>query len=115
MDMLLSLARPYMTLRLNSRVTTVDPQEGKVTLENGNVILADLIIGADGIKSLVRDTVARGPPMPTGHASYHAVISTKGMISDPILKALVDRGEMTGWMGPSKHIMAYCIVRIFPT
>jgi salicylate hydroxylase len=37
------------------------------------------------------------------------------MISDPILKPLVDRGEMTGWMGPGKHIMAYCIVRIFPT
>jgi salicylate hydroxylase len=53
--------------------------------------------------------------VPTGHAAYRAVISTKGMISDPILKPLVDRGEMTGWMGPGKHIMAYCIVRIFPT
>ncbi|KAJ7859502.1 hypothetical protein B0H14DRAFT_2506642 [Mycena olivaceomarginata] len=112
MDMLLDLARPYMTLRLNSRVIAVDPQEGKVTLENGDVILADLIVGADGIKSLVRDAVAGGPPsppVPTGHAAYRAVISTKGMISDPILKPLVDRGEMTGWMGPGKHIMAYCI------
>jgi salicylate hydroxylase len=97
-----------MTLKLNSRVVSVDAQEGKVTLESGEIISnsADLIIGADSIKCIVRDAVARGPPTPpapTGHAAYRAVISTKDMISDPMLKPLVDRTEMTIWMGPGKH------------
>jgi 2-polyprenyl-6-methoxyphenol hydroxylase-like FAD-dependent oxidoreductase len=74
-----------MTLKLNSRVVSVDAQEGKVTLESGEIISnsADLIIGADSIKCIVRDAVARGPPTPpapTGHAAYRAVISTKDMI-----------------------------------
>jgi salicylate hydroxylase len=111
--MLLDLAKSYMTLKLNSRVVSVEPQEGKVTLENGEVISGDLLIGADGIKSIVRDAVAGGrpkSPVPTGHAAYRAVISTKDMISDPDLKPLIDQAEMISWMGPGKHIIGYCIV-----
>ncbi|KAJ7920819.1 hypothetical protein B0H13DRAFT_2249664 [Mycena leptocephala] len=92
-SMLLDLAKSYMTLKLNSRVVSVEPQEGKVTLENGEVISGDLLIGADGIKSIVRDAVAGGPPkspVPTGHAAYRAT-------------------EMISWMGPGKHIIGYCI------
>ncbi|KAJ7808880.1 hypothetical protein B0H14DRAFT_2868506 [Mycena olivaceomarginata] len=64
----------------NSRVVSVDAQEGKVTLER--------------------------------HAAYRTVISTKDMIdSDPMLKPLVDRTEMTIWMGPDKHtIHRWCVL-----
>jgi salicylate hydroxylase len=46
----------------------------------------------------------------TGDAAYRAVIPTEKMMNDPELRALVENPEMTGWMGPNKHIMAYCIV-----
>ncbi|EPQ57084.1 FAD/NAD P-binding domain-containing protein [Gloeophyllum trabeum ATCC 11539] len=109
--LLFDLATPFMNLRLSSRVVAVDPTIPTVTLMSGEVIKTDLIIGADGIKSLVREVVVGGPdkPVPTGDAAYRAIISTKPMIKDPLLKPLVDTPEMCGWMGPDKHIMAYCI------
>jgi salicylate hydroxylase len=110
--MLLTLASPFMTLRINSKVIAVDPLCPSVTLESGEVIGADLVIGADGIKSTVREVVIGRPdkPVPTGDAAYRAIIPASEMLKDPDLKDLVDFPEMTGWFGPRKHIVAYCMV-----
>jgi salicylate hydroxylase len=96
---------------LNSRVVSVDPAAPSLTLESGEVVHADVIIGADGVKSILREVVVGGPdkPTPTGDAAYRAIIPTSEMIKDPDLKPLVDYPEMTGWMGPGRHIMAYNI------
>ncbi|KAJ6618774.1 FAD/NAD(P)-binding domain-containing protein [Mycena sp. CBHHK59/15] len=111
LDMLFKLASPYMTLFLNSRVVSLDPHLGQVTLESGIIFRGDIIFGADGVKSAVREIVVGHPdkPMPTGDAAYRAIIPTSEMIKDPDLKPLVDYPEMTGWIGPGRHIMAYCI------
>jgi salicylate hydroxylase len=101
-----------MTLRLNSRVISVDATCPSVTLQTGEVIYADLVIGADGVKSIVREAVLGGPskPVPTGDAAYRAVIPTNSMLSDPDLKVLVDTPEFLTWMGPDRHIVGYNIV-----
>lgn len=44
-------------VRRNALVTQVDPLGASVTLSNGEIINADLIIGADGYESLVREVV----------------------------------------------------------
>ncbi|KAL3495040.1 hypothetical protein BJX62DRAFT_246391 [Aspergillus germanicus] len=46
-------------VRYGTRVIDVDVDEGSLTLENGEVAKADLIIAADGIKSLVRGAVVQ--------------------------------------------------------
>lgn len=101
-----------MNLRLNSRVVSVDPTHPSVTLQTGEVVYADLIIGADGVKSTVREAVTGGPSKPTytGDAAYRAVIPTDRMLPDPDLRALVDTPEFVTWMGPSRHIVGYSIV-----
>ncbi|KAJ7094215.1 hypothetical protein C8R44DRAFT_952015 [Mycena epipterygia] len=112
LEMLHSLAAPYMTLRLASKVVSIDPHAVKVILENGDMITGDLIIGADGIKSVVRETVVGGPakpPIHTGDSAYRAIIPTAAMLADPDLTFLVENGEMVSWMGPEKHIIGYCI------
>jgi salicylate hydroxylase len=111
--MLFNIALPFMTLRLDSKVVSLEPSGPSLTLESGEVIAADVIIGADGIKSTVRETVVGGPdkPVPTGDAAYRAIVPTSEMLNDPDLKELVDCPEMTGWLGPNKHVVAYCIVR----
>ncbi|KAF7366395.1 FAD/NAD(P)-binding domain-containing protein [Mycena sanguinolenta] len=111
LDMLVKLASPYMTLFLNSRVVSVDPGIGELTLESGRRFRADVILGADGVKSMVREIVIGRPdkPIHTGDAAYRAVIPTSEMVKDPDLKPLVDHPEMTGWIGPGRHIMGYCI------
>ncbi|KAJ5119108.1 FAD/NAD(P)-binding domain-containing protein [Penicillium atrosanguineum] len=54
------------TIQVASRVTSCDPVEGNVTLESGEVLTADVIIGADGIA--LRKYVLNDEPaaMPTG-------------------------------------------------
>ncbi|KAJ7481761.1 hypothetical protein FB451DRAFT_136739 [Mycena latifolia] len=111
LDMLFKLASPYMTLFLSSRVASLDPNLGEVTLESGQTFRGDVILGADGVKSMIREVVVGRPdkPIPTGDAAYRAIIPTSEMAKDPDLKPLVDHPEMTGWIGPGRHIMAYCI------
>ncbi len=110
--LLFDLAAPYMTLRLKSNVVGVDPDAPSVTLGTGEVVHGDLIIGADGVKSLVQRVVLghTNPAEPTGDAVYRAIVPSHLLLADPELRELVDVPEMTGWMGPRRHIMAYNIV-----
>lgn len=109
---LYDLAAPFMTLRLKATVVGVDPNTPSVTLASGEVVRGDLIIGADGVKSLIQGVVLghTNPAEPTGDAAYRAIIPSHLLLNDPDLKGFVDVPEMTGWMGPGRHIMAYSIV-----
>ncbi|KAF8058625.1 hypothetical protein FPV67DRAFT_1565476 [Lyophyllum atratum] len=109
--LLLDLATPYMTLRLNSRVLTVEPSTPFVVLESGDIIRTDLVIGADGVKSTLRDLVdsENDNPLATGDAAYRATIPTSAMLLDPDLKCFVDEAEANVWMGPNRHVVGYCI------
>ncbi|KAJ6571294.1 hypothetical protein B0H19DRAFT_1208878 [Mycena capillaripes] len=81
------------------------------TLKSGETFRADVILGADGIKSIVREVVVGGPdePILTGDAAYRAIIPTSEMCKDLALKALVDYPEMIVWVGPARHVIGYCI------
>ncbi|THV05218.1 FAD/NAD(P)-binding domain-containing protein [Dendrothele bispora CBS 962.96] len=112
-DMLFSLAKPFMDLRLNSKVMSVDPHGPVVVLETGSRIPADLVIGCDGIKSMVRNHVLgheRLPlAVPTGDVAYRAIVPTEAMMSDPDLRYLVENPGITCWIGPGKHLVGYCM------
>ena len=110
--LLFDLAAPNMTLRLKSTVVAVDPEAPSLTLASGEVIHGDLILGADGVKSYVQQIVLGrvNPAQPTGDAAYRAIIPTSVMLEDPELRPFVETPEMTAWMGPGTHLMAYNIV-----
>ncbi|OBZ73032.1 3-hydroxybenzoate 6-hydroxylase 1 [Grifola frondosa] len=109
--LLYDLAAPVMDLRLNATVVSVDPDAPSLTLASGETVHGDLIIGADGVKSLVQQVVLGrvNPAQPTGDAAYRAIIPTSYLRSQPDLKSLAEVPEMTGWMGPRRHIMGYNI------
>ncbi|KAF8176118.1 FAD/NAD(P)-binding domain-containing protein [Mycena galopus ATCC 62051] len=48
---------PPVQLLLDSKVAACDPETGTVTLSSGEVIHADVVIGADGIHSVVRTSI----------------------------------------------------------
>ncbi|KAJ7683664.1 FAD/NAD(P)-binding domain-containing protein [Mycena rosella] len=48
---------PPVQLHLGSRVLECDFENGTVTLENGDTIHADLVIGADGLHSVIRTSI----------------------------------------------------------
>ncbi|KAG9101951.1 hypothetical protein FRC06_002463 [Ceratobasidium sp. 370] len=100
-----------VTIRLSSHVKFINPSKPSLALSTGEVVYCDLIVGADGVKSMIREVVVGAPdrPRPTGDAAYRAIIPAEKMVGDPQLKELLDRPEMTAWMGPERHVMGYCI------
>lgn len=112
--MLYDLAKPHITFRSGSRVTSIDPSTPSVTLASGEKITADVIIGADGIRSVVRDVVVGHPQKVkyTGDSAYRFMIPVEDMLSDPDLEPLVEKLSL--WAGPQKFVVAYGIVKLPP-
>ncbi|KAJ3011670.1 hypothetical protein NUW54_g2099 [Trametes sanguinea] len=92
--LLFDLAAPFMTLRLKSTVVSVDPEAPSVTLASGEVVHGDLIVGADGVKSMIQRVVLghTNPAEPTGDAVYRAIIPTEYLLNDPELKPAAYHG-----------------------
>ena len=104
---------------LGSTVSVVQPDPAvaggpSVTLASGEVLYADLIVGADGVKSTLRKAVVGSDDRltPTGNAAYRAVLPTDLILKDPKLRPFVETPEMTAWMAPGRHLMAFCIVSL---
>ncbi|TIU44518.1 MAG: FAD-dependent monooxygenase, partial [Mesorhizobium sp.] len=56
-DALVNRARALgVDISVNSEAVAADP-EGRLTLQTGEVLEADLIVGADGVGSKVRDSI----------------------------------------------------------
>ena len=116
--LLYDLVAPHATILLGSAVAAcdADPVLPSITLKSGEVMKADLIVGADGVKSYLQQVVS-GKPTPaeaTGDAAYRATIPTSLMMQDPELREFVEHPQMVGWMAPGRHLMAYPIVRPSP-
>lgn len=107
-----ALALDNVELRENSIVTGVEFNPASVTLADGTVVRGDVVIGADGIKSTVRDHLLNNlslKPIPTGDAAYRIMLPRSVMDNDPDLKELIDEPQATRWLGPGRHIIAYPI------
>ena len=98
----LASALPDDTLRLDSTVTDVDPSEPAITLADGTVLHADLVVGADGTHSAVREaTVGDAPARFSGMSAYRALI--------PLEPG--DDLSVRAWLGPGRHLVAYPVGR----
>ncbi|KAK7056302.1 hypothetical protein VNI00_002855 [Paramarasmius palmivorus] len=114
LHMLHDIATPFMELKLGCRVVAVNTETTTVLLDSGHELSGDLIIGADGNRSLVRKAVATGfadqpESLPTGDMAYRATIPLHLIIDDAELRALVSPPQIHCWMGPDRHIVGYCI------
>jgi salicylate hydroxylase/6-hydroxynicotinate 3-monooxygenase len=95
-------AIPEGTIELDKQLTGVEPGPGgsKLLFAEGGTAEADLVIGADGIHSRVRE-ILLGPdrPLETGRVAYRATFPA-ALLSHPV-------GECTKWWGPDRHIVIY--------
>lgn len=95
------------------RVVRVDVETTTVILETGEKYTADLIIGADGIRSRVRDTAVVTEevvaPLPSSNCAYRATIPRDVMLADPVISHLMTDVNSNCWIGYRRHIMAYPI------
>ena len=94
---------------MGCRVQQYDFDAPSVTLESGEVMEADLVVCADGIKSAVRDRINRKPlpPQDTGDVAYRILVPSAPMLADPEMAVLVLEPWAVHWMGPEGHAVGY--------
>jgi 2-polyprenyl-6-methoxyphenol hydroxylase-like FAD-dependent oxidoreductase len=95
---------PMAIIHLNRKLTGLDQKASRVTMSfaDGSRETADLVIGADGVHSLVRDLMV-GPdtPIHRGRIAYRAVFPSKRMSGRDI------GPSRTKWWGVDRHIVIY--------
>jgi salicylate hydroxylase len=97
------------TIRTKARVLNVEPsfevESATVFLENGESHTVDLVVGADGINSRLREIMLgrEDPPILTGDLAYRLLLSTKDMLKDPELASFVTDPQVNYWLGPNAH------------
>ncbi|EED13682.1 monooxygenase, putative [Talaromyces stipitatus ATCC 10500] len=114
-------------LHVSSRVTHCDCEDGVVYTESGQTFQSDLIIGADGIKSVVRDSIlgTKVPALRTGHSAYRMILPVYKLLTE--CKAFCDVVDPTASyttmimahnrrmiMGPARNGSVYSIVAMVP-
>lgn len=105
-DILLAAVRADSRVHVNSGQAvqgfTQGPNEVTLQRASGPAVEGDLLIGADGLWSRVREQcLADGAPRATGHLAYRALLSQKD------LPAALRSQEVTAWLGPGLHVVHY--------
>ncbi|MDF9751856.1 NAD(P)/FAD-dependent oxidoreductase [Arthrobacter sp. ES3-54] len=99
---------PEGMVQLGHKLETIEDQGGRsvLTFTNGTTVEADLVVAADGIKSVVREQLFsdKGPVFSGEHA-YRAVISADdahGLVVDDNLRMYIGKGTKV-YLLPLRH------------
>lgn len=82
--------------------------EAGIVLDNGDKVTADVVIGADGVRSKARELVLGyvDKPKASGYAIFRAWFTNKDMLADPETRRFVENGDtFQGWIGPDVHFL----------
>ena len=99
-------ARTNVTMKFSTHVVAVEPGESSsvVLFSDGSSQTFDIVIGADGIHSVVRPCVGGiDKPRFSGSAAYRALVPRSAVEDLPI--------DVTNRMGPDRHVVSYFIGR----
>lgn len=100
------------TLHVNKRVTDIDFDKSTVTTHDGTVYSSDLILGCDGLKSVTRKHFlgeADLGPRETPFCAYRSTVPMDLLLADPELRPLVEKADLSLWVGEQRHVMSYPI------
>ena len=105
---ILSDALGGVGLHLGHRLTNLVDHGDTIGLEfaNGRFAQADLVIGADGVRSVVRRFVTGGED-----AVYSGTSAFRGIVPAGRLPSLPNPQALQFWMGPNAHLLHYAIGR----
>jgi salicylate hydroxylase len=103
---ILSCAFGGAELHLGHQLANLVDQGDTIGLEfaNGRFVEADLVIGADGVRSVVRRFVTGGDD-----TVYSGTSAFRGIVPVNRLPSLPNPQALQFWMGPSAHLLHYVI------
>ncbi len=91
-------------IRLNCRVTGFEESGDsvKLRLADGTIVQGDLLVGADGLKSVIsQQIVGNVPATYTGDAAWRITVPVECLPQN-----FMDQVMMV-WMGPGRHVVTY--------
>ncbi|KZT25113.1 FAD/NAD(P)-binding domain-containing protein [Neolentinus lepideus HHB14362 ss-1] len=100
-------------IRFGAEVVNVKPWTPSVVLSDGEVVTADVVVGADGLGSVVRSYVAEAQmndiqeEIPVPMVTAAAVIDKDAMVGDDELRVLLNTPKMIIWRG-ERHAVYGC-------
>ncbi|PMD43478.1 FAD/NAD(P)-binding domain-containing protein [Hyaloscypha variabilis F] len=94
-------------INMGCNVIAYDENEPSLTLSNGDVHKADVIIAADGIKSLARELVLgfEDKPKSSGYACFRAYFKGAYLKEDPLCREFVEKECVNIWIGNDVHLV----------
>lgn len=108
LDILLAACttQPLVTLENGRHVVSVDTDDtgGRVVCADGNSYQADVVVGADGIRSSVRQLIDVSEPTNSGYVAYRGTM--------PVTEVEhIEAGDVVIWIGPDIHLVQYPVRR----
>ena len=99
------------TVRFGCPVASIDCASGTVTLDGGEMISADLVIGADGLHSKARSCFLDrpDPAVPTGDLAYRIVLDTDQLSTEATKAVFAPGPPFRIYMGPGGHVVLYTV------
>jgi len=91
-------------LNLDSELVAFEQGDSGVKMQtaSGQQVESDLLLGADGLWSRVRQQLLDdGVPVATGHLAYRAMVPQK------VLPPKLRSQHITAWLGPALHVVQY--------
>lgn len=102
---ILATGLPDSSMRFGARCKAVTQSERSavVLLDNGDEVEADVVIGADGIKSAVRESLfGQGEPKFTGNVAWRFTVAAEAL-------PYAIEPAVTNWLGPGGHVVHYYV------
>lgn len=92
---------PADRIRCDARAVGVVDTDGGVRLDfdDGSSVGGDLLIGADGLHSMVRGVIGAQPAKPTGWCSWQGLVTLPGLVEDKQVALIVvgEHGNLGLW------------------
>ncbi|KAK6532489.1 hypothetical protein TWF281_006678 [Arthrobotrys megalospora] len=94
-------------IKMGHNVVEFDEDKPAVRLESGEWVEADIVIGADGIKSQTRELVLgfADKPKSSGYACYRAYFKGDILRSVPECQPILVKDCVNIWIGPDMHLV----------
>ncbi|MEV1068838.1 FAD-dependent monooxygenase [Streptomyces sp. NPDC050263] len=101
-DLLLSLVPPDR-VHLGARLTAVtqSADEARLHLSDGTTVTSELVVGADGIRSVAREQIVADRPRYSGQTIY------RGLVPADRVPFLAADPRVRLWFGPDQHCVCY--------
>jgi salicylate hydroxylase len=99
-----ALGTEHITLGHRCVDATGDGQRAELRFENGDRTSADVVVGADGVHSVIRSRIGGDRP-----AVFSGTVGYRGLVRRAALPEMPDAMALQFWAGPRRHLLHYPI------